>query len=403
MFLFYTTSMKNQILNSNIQKYYWFNFLRGLFFTSGVLVPFFTNWGHISFAQIQFIQAWFMFWNFVLEIPTGVIADRFGRKTSMILGSLVLSIAALIYGSIPHFYNFLFSEFLFAVGITLISGADKAILYDSLKENNQEHLSIKIFNRAWSIHLLGLLIAAPIGSFMASKLSLNAPMLFMFVPSLLSLFVAWSLKEIKIKDKSAESLRYWAIFKKGLQFFRTNRYFQIAVINSTLIHAAGYFVIWLYQPLITNIKIPIIYFGYFHAFLVLMEILIAHNYQFFEKIFKNLSNYLKFSAIITILGFILVAVHLNLTTVIIFLILSGGFGLTRREVIEAHLNKYIPSSERATIVSSISMFSSLFLVIVNPLIGFLMDKSLKLSLIFISILPLLALLFFPINEKKENL
>ena len=84
----------------------------------------------------------------MLEIPTGVIADRFGRKTSMILGSLVLSIAALIYGSIPHFYNFLFSEFLFAVGITLISGADKAILYDSLKENNQEHLSIKIFNRA---------------------------------------------------------------------------------------------------------------------------------------------------------------------------------------------------------------------------------------------------------------
>ncbi|MFA5230664.1 MAG: hypothetical protein WC422_04865 [Candidatus Paceibacterota bacterium] len=187
-----------------------------------------------------------------------------------------------------------------------------------------------------------------------------------------------------------------------MQFLKNNRYFQIAVINSILIHVAGYFVIWLYQPLITNIKIPIIYFGYFHAFLVLIEILIAHNYQFFEKIFKNLSNYLKFSAIITSLGFVLVAVHLNLITVIIFLIISGGFGLTRREIIEAHLNKYIPSAERATIISSVSMFSSLFLVIVNPLIGFLMDKSLKLSLIFISILPLLALLFFPINEKNES-
>lgn len=83
-----------------------------------------------------------------MEIPTGVIADRFGRKTSIILGSIVLSIAALIYGSIPNFYNFLLGEFLFAIGVALISGADKAILYDSLKENNQEHLSVKIFSKA---------------------------------------------------------------------------------------------------------------------------------------------------------------------------------------------------------------------------------------------------------------
>src|SRR3989344_3248955 len=119
-----------------------------------------------------------MFWFFILEIPTGAIADYIGRKHSIALGALVVAVAALVYGSVAEFEIFLLGEFLFAAAMALISGADEALLYDSLKEAGREEERKKVFGRANSFHLLGMLVAAPIGSFIAAKQGLNAPMLF---------------------------------------------------------------------------------------------------------------------------------------------------------------------------------------------------------------------------------
>jgi len=148
-----------------------------------------------------------------------------------------------------------------------------------------------------------------------------------------------------------------------------------------------------------KINIPIIFFGYFHAVLVGLEIIVSHNFHFIEKIFKNIKNYLIFTAIVVSLGFFIVALYTNILTIFLFLILAGGFGLTRLTFIVAYINKLIPTEERATINSFISMFSSLSLVIINPLVGLLIDRTLVLSLFAISILPLIALIFFPIKNK----
>ena len=66
---------------SNIWKMYAFRFLISMHFFSAVLIPFFLDYGNISFTKIMLLQSWFAFWSFVLEIPTGTIADYFGRKT----------------------------------------------------------------------------------------------------------------------------------------------------------------------------------------------------------------------------------------------------------------------------------------------------------------------------------
>ena len=62
-------------VNSTISRYYAFVFFKDLAFFSAVLVPFFTDWGGINLTQVQILQSWFMFWMFILEIPTGAVAD----------------------------------------------------------------------------------------------------------------------------------------------------------------------------------------------------------------------------------------------------------------------------------------------------------------------------------------
>ena len=169
-------------LRSTVWRYYAFVFLWNLHFFSAVLVPFFTDWGGISQVQIKILQSWFMFWIFVLEIPTGAVADYLGRKYSLALGALAVSFAALVYGSIPKFEIFLLAEFLFAMSAALMSGADKALLYDALKESDKEEESKNIFGKSHSIQLVSMLAAAPIGSLIASKFDLNYPMLFFAIP-----------------------------------------------------------------------------------------------------------------------------------------------------------------------------------------------------------------------------
>ncbi len=123
---------------ANIRKMYLFKFFIFLHFIGGVLVPFFLTWGKISFTQIMILQSVFMISMFLLEIPTGAIADYLGRKTSLIIGAIINIIAVFVYTSYPNFYVFLVGEFLWAMTWALLSGADQALVYDSLKKIKQK-------------------------------------------------------------------------------------------------------------------------------------------------------------------------------------------------------------------------------------------------------------------------
>lgn len=108
---------------------------------------------------------------------------------------------------------------------------------------------------------------------------------------------------------------------------------------------------------------------------------------------------LRFSAMSTALTFLIVAVWPNLITVALWLVLAGGFGLTRMELMSAYMNKYIASEERATVLSSISMLRRLALVILNPIIGVIFDRSMSWALVAAGVLPLLVFLFSPIEQE----
>lgn len=386
-------------IDKTLWQFYLFNFLKDFFFISAVLIPFFTEWAHLSFTQITILQSWFVLWIFLLEVPTGAVADYIGRKYSLALAGFVIAIAALIYGSIPKFEIFLIGEFFFAMGNALISGADKALLYDTLKEEGREKESTSVFGRAHSFNLLGIFISAIIGSFIASKFALNAPMLFSSFSFVLTGIVALSIKEPKVYENETESKRYLNIIKTGFSFFYHHRTLRILALDAIIVASAAYFVIWLYQPLLRTLGIPLFFFGFAHALLVGAEIVIANNFVQFEKKFGSARTFLRFSAIMTTLSFFLVALFPNLITVIIFIICAGGFGLTRLELMSAYMNKFIPSEQRATVLSSISMFRRLALVFLNPLVGLITDYSLGLSLFLIGLLPLSVFLFSPIEKE----
>ncbi len=389
-----------------VWRYYAFTFLMSLHFFSSVLAPFLTDWGGISRFQVQLLQSWFMLWIFLLEIPTGVVADYFGRKYSLALGAIALICGSIMYGTVPHFETFLIAEFLFAMGVALFSGADSALLYDSLKEEGQEERSKEIFGRAHAIRMTGYLVSALIGSSIASKFGLNAPILFSSIPFLIAAIIALSMREPSIHKGPSESQRYIDIAIKGTRYFLTHKKLRAVALDATIVASASYFVLWLYQPILQKLLVPIEKFGFFHAGLAGIQIIIAANFLLLEKILRGPVRFLKFTALMTGGTFILVGLFPNIYTVIIFLTCAGGFGLTRWEYMSSYMNKLIPSAERATVLSSVSMFRRLALIFLNPIIGVIAGNSLQNAFLFVGLLPLaligLQLVFMKLDVSRSN-
>ena len=383
----------NEKLKSTINRYYLYEFFISLQLFSAVLVPFFTDWGGISQGKIQILQSWFMFWIFILEIPTGAVADYIGRKQSLFIGSLFGVVAMLVYGSIPNFQIFLLAEFLFAVCAAFTSGANEALLYDALKEEGKEDQSKNIFGKAHTFHLLALLIAAPMGSFVASKFGLNFPIILSSIPALVAAIIVITIREPKYKTKISESKRYLNIVKDGLKTLINNKELRRLAFNSLFVSSSAYFVIWFYQPLLKTINVPIIYFGFIHSFLVIVEILISSNFQKIENFLKGEKNYMLFTIISTFLTFTIVGIKPSYLTIIMFIIFAGGFGLTYSQYISAIMQKYIGSQERATVISSISMFRRLVLVLLNPFMGFLVDKNISIALFTVGFISIFSIIF----------
>lgn len=379
-------------------RYYLASFFMSLHFFGAVIVPFFTDWGGLTKLQMLILQSWFMFWVFVFEIPTGAIADYFGRKYSLVLGALIVTFGAILYGSIPSFPIFLLSEFMFAFAFACQSGADEALLYDTLKQAGKESESNRVFGRSEGFNLLGMLVAAPFGSLIAARFGLNYPMLATSVPFLMGALLLWTIKEPQRLNQTSESKRFLDIVKNGFRYLSHHRVLRLLAADAILVSVAAYYVIWFYQSLLAKVGLPILYFGYFHVLLVGSEILISTNFVRLEQWFRSKKAYLRFSAIATSLTFLLVALYTHLTTILLFLFFAGGVGLTRLKLMNSYMNKFIPSAQRATVLSSISMFRRLSLAFLNLLVGFLADRSLTLTLFVIGLLPLMVFFFSPIEQ-----
>ena len=384
-------------LKRNLWKIYLFKFFLSLHFVGGILVPFFTDWGGINFTQIMILQSWFMFWTFILEIPTGVIADYFGRKQSLILAAGVNIIAALVYASVPNFYIFLLGEFLWAISTAFLSGADEAFTYDTLKKIGETNKSKKIFGKIESFSLAGIMISAPIGSFIAAQAGLRAPMLLMAIPFIIAFLISLTFRE-PITSKKIESSRYLNIFKDGIRFFYKNKILKILALDMIFVASVAHFMFWLYQPMLKQAGLSIAYFGIVHVFFVASEILIINNYEKIERIFGSKKRLIFFSSAITGIMFILGGLTTFLPLVLLVIIVGGGFGLSREPLFTSYINKYIPSSKRATVLSTISMLRRFVLVIVNPAVGFLTDWSLNYTLIILGI----AAIIFSFTSKVEE-
>jgi DHA3 family tetracycline resistance protein-like MFS transporter len=127
---------------------------------------------HLDALQLVLVGTVLELSSFVFEVPTGVVADTYSRRLSVILGFLFIGAAELVEGSIPAFAAVLLTQVISGLGYTFLSGATEAWIAGEVGEEHLTH----VFQRAGQFgqvgNLLGIGAAVGLGS-----VGLNWPLL----------------------------------------------------------------------------------------------------------------------------------------------------------------------------------------------------------------------------------
>lgn len=344
-------------------------------FFAGALVPFFTDWGGLTLPQMFLLQAWFFAWIFLLEVPTGAVADKFGRKTSLVCANACLLAATAIYATGKGLPRYLFAELIWAASSALASGTDEAMVYDSLKAAGDESRSKETLSRLASFEIAAIAFAAPIGSLVAARWGLRAPVALMMVPFGLGLLVCLTLKEPPTGEEEAKP-GYREVLARGVRYFASHRPLRALAFDSVTIWMLSFMTIWLFQPRLKELGVGVGVYGFVTAGMTLSQIAVMSGIERVERFFGGTRRYLIWSAVIPGLAFLALPFARNPWAACGLFVVIPAFGLSRSVLISNHMNKHIGSAQRATVLSTVGMGRQLMGIIVLPAVGLLTKLSL---------------------------
>jgi MFS family permease len=358
---------------------------------SAVIIPFFRDFGGLSFVQIFALQTWFMLMSFLMEVPTGAVADRFGRRVSVGLGCLVIAAASLVYGSVPLLPVFVCAEAIFAVGLALVSGADEALAYDSLKTLGREAEAPRVMARLEAWKLAGIVTGALTGSLVASALGVRWPMLLQALPLATAGMLAFGMMEPpRTGTAGRERAGYWRLLSGGLEHFRHAPELRALALDQVACATVAWLVIWLYQLQLARVGIPLAAFGLVHALMGLGQVAFLARLPLADRVARGRTRLVRLTALAPALCMLGLAATTSASPSILLIVVAATAGLGRPPLFSGAINQRIPSERRATVLSAVSAARTLAVALLYPAVGAMLDRSLPLTLAFVGGLGLVA-------------
>ena len=158
----------NNQLRQNIKKNYVFIFLQNVDLTRGIWMIYLASKG-MSLTQLGLLETIFHLTSFTMEVPTGAVADLYGRRTSRIIGRILSVISVVILLMADSFFWFAGSFIIIALSYNMESGAGDALIYDSMKEIGEEDQYMKIGGNKEMVFQIASIFSFFIGGYLATK------------------------------------------------------------------------------------------------------------------------------------------------------------------------------------------------------------------------------------------
>lgn len=210
----------------------------------------------------------------LLEVPTGIIADKWGRKQMIVLSALLGCCEFLILVYATEFWHFALVVFLAAIGSSASSGAENALLYDSLLSAGKEQSFEKYLGRLNALDISSIMLAALCGSLLADRFGYAFNYWVSFVSMLVSLCITLMLAEPagSRQGENGQQIPVHVYITASLRLFRNNKGVLLVVLSGMVTGAAINFIDEFWQTYLDRLGVPVIYFGLFSAALFLIRL-----------------------------------------------------------------------------------------------------------------------------------
>jgi MFS family permease len=393
---------KNTMAKHNITVLFWVQFFSTMSFLQPVMTLFYMERG-LSEKDILLVL---MFWSGAVmlgEVPSGVFADRYGAKKSFLTGAFIniVSYSLLFLAHEPWIF-FLYSA-LNGFSVTFFSGADEALIYESLKESDEQHLMDRAMGKIQSAGFIATMIAVIFGAYIADGLKETQFQLLIALG--LVFYIVQLILLIFIKNPgtfSAYRENPFSQVTEGIKVIKEAPQLLWMFLNVTLVFIPASAVYENFnQPLFTNAGLPVYLIGIMYAIAAVIGYFASNSVGWLSDRFSRIL-LMNITGGLAVLGLVLSALFGQTLWIVLGAFFILKFVRAIRYPVYSQLsNDIIPSEVRATTISLLSILDSVCDLIVFGVISTIAIKGLTGILIGCAVLALIGTLL-PFKAVKSK-
>jgi len=348
---------------------------------------------------------------FIFEVPTGIVADVYSRRLSIIIGYILMSVGFLVEGLFPAFIPILLAQIVWGLGYTFTSGATQAWITDEIGEDDANKLFLRATRVGLYASLLGMGLAALVGvNNVAMPILVGAIGVLLIGVILIFIMPEKNFHPTPREDRNTWQ-HMWHTFRQGADTVRSKpRLMSIVGVGLFYgIYSEGFDRLWV-KHLLDQFSLPILFgnnqvgfFAVLRAAGALLTILAVH---LVEKRVDSTNSIAIGRAMLVVTGLISVAMlGFALSP---FLLLSLGLYLiidalrdVRIPLQTAWVNQKLDSKVRATVHSMFGQVDAIGQMLGGPVVAVIAALGSTLASLVTSSLLLTPALFF-VSRANSN-
>lgn len=341
-------------LSNNFTRIFWIRALLSVKMINIVLSLFYLHRG-VSLSEIMLLSLFFSITISLFEIPSSYLADRWGRKPTIIVGCLTGILHWVCFFLAHDVWIFALGTFFYAVSDALLSGTDEALVYDTTKQLEEEHKSLTHLGRYHSAKLFFKVVGPVLAVFLAAGLTEGEFQLLLWVDiiaSTIAVFVAFTIVEPN-HNMDLEKLEA-GVMKDAWKIFRQNPMFLRAVMGKMMIFMTLHLCWDYFQHFFTGLGVSVVVLGILWSLKHLCNyIACQYVHRFFPK--KSVAEKINIlNGIVFVLLFVFICVYFfarNGYILYILFCLFYAVSAFRASFYSEFFNKMSHSYNRATLLS----------------------------------------------------
>ncbi len=255
-----STMMKGSV-SSNIPRYVIYTALKGVGF--GLFLPiwviFLQQQRGLSLSQVALVDVTFFAAAALAELPTGIVADRFGRTASMTIGASLMAAGLIGWTFAPALLLTIIAYVAMGVGMTFLSGAEDAFFYETVRASGRGDDYPRLLGRV-SATFPGALALGSVASGFLAAINLLLPFVLAGLVLLAALGMVLTFTEPQTEQRSHEQARpsLRTVVKQSFDILRDRPQLRFSMVYLAVVPLASFMIESVFvQPQALALGVPL--------------------------------------------------------------------------------------------------------------------------------------------------